>query len=91
MRFIAYGKIVKRMVFVEGEDFELNAGSIFLGSNFEGANDIAVGASYSRSVIGLDMEGNGKYRSSGAAAGVALLVIPIAVIGRSDIRFKRVN
>jgi hypothetical protein len=85
--------IRKSATFVEGTDFELNNGKLTLtreaGVYQEGS--IIVGPYYENIEIGIDKRGDGKYRQKYLVAGLAYLVLPVAVGGRDDFRFKRLD
>ena len=85
----------KKSMFVLGRDFELTAGSIRLHSEAGIAGlksgEPMVGLYAGGSKIGLDAQGHGKFQSSGTAAGLVFLVVPMAVSGSQEVRFRRVE
>jgi len=81
--------------YVLGRDFEINAGQISILSETSiltrGLGDVLVGPSYEKITLGLDSRRDAKYRNSGYAAGLAFMIIPVAVSGTKDIRFERAS
>lgn len=81
--------------FTENKDFEIQNGKIVLESEFGVAGfkvgEPLVGPYGGRRELGLDSSGDGKYRSSFSAAGLAYLVFPIAVGGSDEVRFERLK
>ena len=56
-----------------------------------GGDDVLLGPSYESVTLGLDTGKHGKSRSSGYAAGLVFLVVPMAISGTTDIRYERVH
>jgi hypothetical protein len=81
---------IRESTFVEGEDFSLHSGRIHLKTDFDVANDNIIGAGVSIIDLGIDKQGHGKYRTSGAAAGIAL-VIPFVAVITEDVRFPKIG
>jgi hypothetical protein len=92
----AYGKegIVKEDTFVEGKDFNIKSGRVYLKQYFRiptGAGVPFLGVDYESVEIGLDRRGSGKYSTTSGAAGLIYLVVPFAVHIRDEVRFVRVQ
>ena len=87
--------IIKEQLFTEGKEFKIDDGIIILANKTEilgtKSGEVAVGLSSYKNTIGLDKNGDGKYQSSSAAGALLLLVIPIAIHGKQEIRFKRLE
>jgi hypothetical protein len=84
------GKVKKESLFVEGRNFTFKAGRIHLKTEVFFAAPV-IGPSWQTIEIGLDSEGNGKYREESGTAGLAFFVIPVAVTGTDDVRFVRMT
>ena len=89
-----YG-VEKEDTFVEGKDFELHSGRIRLKqtagiAGFK-AGEPLVGPYHESIELGLDEQGHGAYKQQVSAAGLAYLVIPIAVSGSDEVRFIRIG
>lgn len=87
--------IVKEQEFVEGVDFKITGGRVILDreggvAGLKGGEPL-LGLYYGSSEIGLDIQGNAKFYSSGAAAGMAFLVIPIVAGGDQTVKFIRIE
>lgn len=86
---------VKTAKFTYGKDFKIEEGIIVLKSevNIAGfkAGEPLVGFYAGGTQIGLDEKGHGKFHSSGTAAGLAYMFLPIAVSGSQDVRFYRIG
>jgi len=85
----------KEGAFVEGKDFVVDAGRIRLKqvagiAGFK-VGEPLVGPYYESIEIGLDERGHGKYRQRFSAAGLAFLVIPIAVDGSDEVLFVKIG
>lgn len=81
---------IRKQIFKLGEDFKIKNGRITLEGGAEGVNDNIAGVGYEKRTLGLDKEGNGKYRQSGSFIGIALL-FPIAVTGKYDVRYRKID
>jgi hypothetical protein len=81
--------------YILGRDFKISNGKIVLHRDFillsAGAGDVLVGPKYEQITLGIDAGGHGKFRQSGSAAGLVLLLFPFAATGARDVRFERVN
>jgi len=79
--------------YIYGTDFNFENGKIVIENDFNllsrGPGDLTLGPSYSRTVIGIDSNGDGAYHNSGAAAVLVLLTVPVAVAGIDEIRFTK--
>ena len=91
----AQSTVVKESTFVEGRDFELEAGRLrikrrgaLLG---EAPDDPLVGPRMEEVELGIDLRGHGKYRSTFTAAGLVYLLVPVAVHGAQEVRFERID
>lgn len=87
--------VEKEDTFVEGKDFELHSGRIRLKQHvgFSGATggNPYLGPYYESVELGLDEKGHGKYKEQGFVAGLAFLIVPIAVGGSDEVRFVRIG
>jgi len=95
VRALGKAGIEKEDTFVEGKDFVLNAGRIRLKqvvgiAGFK-VGEPLVGPYYESVEIGLDERGHGKYRQRFSAAGLAFVVIPIAIGGSDEVRFVKIG
>lgn len=81
--------------YVLGRDLSIERGRIVLHERAfavsRGGDDVMLGPSYEKAVIGLDVGGNALYESRGAGAGLVLTLIPAAFSEVSRIRFSRVR
>jgi len=79
--------------YIYGTDFNFENGKIVLENDFNllsrGPGDLTLGPSYSRTVIGIDSNGDGAYHNSGAIAVLVLLAVPVAAAGVDEIRFSK--
>lgn len=89
------GKLIKKSIFTLGVNFEIDNGVIILSSEVGIAGlksgEPMVGVYAGGSKIGLDVNGHGKFHSSGTAAGLVFLFLPMAVGGSQDVRFNRIE
>ncbi|CAB5498323.1 hypothetical protein THERMOT_844 [Bathymodiolus thermophilus thioautotrophic gill symbiont] len=83
--------IVKKQIFIKGKDFNIDSGKINLRSGFSIINDIVIGVEYHDITVGIDTLGNGKYVNSGAAIGIAILIIPFAIYTVQHVRFVKIK
>ncbi len=89
------GVIERNGVFEAGKDFIIDNGRITI--NREGgvaglkSGEPMLGLYYENITLGLDEEGHGKYRSTGTAAGMVFMVVPMAISAQDNIRFERVR
>lgn len=90
VRALNKGKIIKESIFVEGSDFTFKAGRIHIKTELFLAAPV-IGPGYQTIEIGLDSEGNGKYRDKSGVAGLAYFLIPVGVAGTDDVRFVRIS
>ena len=94
IRALRGDEIVRRKELIEGQDFKIQDGVIVLSSERGIAGfrtgEPLLGFYGGSSKFGLDVEGHGKYHSSGTAAGLAFLVFPVAATYARDVRFRRV-
>ena len=94
IRAMRGGEIVRRKELIEGQDFKIQDGVIVLSgetgiSGFRTGEPL-LGFYGGSSKFGLDVEGHGKYHSSGTAAGLAFMLVPVAASYARDVRFRRV-
>ncbi|MFI5344471.1 MAG: hypothetical protein ACHQUC_09650 [Chlamydiales bacterium] len=87
--------IEKEGIFVKGKDFEIRSGKIVLKfgagiAGFKGGEPL-VGPYYESVELGLDKNGNGKYRQEFATAGLAFLFLPIAMGTNDEVRFNKIS
>ena len=90
VRALEKGKIKKESLFVDGRDFAFKSGRIHLKTKVFLADPV-LGPGWQTIEMGLDSNGNGKYREGGGIAGLGFLIIPITVVGTDDIRFVRIS
>lgn len=86
--------ILHSSTFTNGEDFELKKGKIIIYSGWhllEAADDPLAGPKYARIELGLDTQGRFKYRNIGGGAGLVYMVIPLAIVGKYEARFKKIK
>jgi len=79
-------------VYLEGTDFNINDGQINLTSNIGHTLDdrnVVIGVKSHSVSIGLDTDGHGKFKSSGSDIGLAYFIIPVAVGGTEEVRFRK--
>lgn len=90
-------EVIRESTFIQGKDFELNLGNITLMRQFmfspftSGSNPIFIGLAYGMTKIGLDRQGDAKFRENTAVAGVGYLIIPIVGGVQEDVRFLRLE
>lgn len=96
VRAVGKTEIIYESTFVEGTDFDFDSGYIMLRQvlglslGYPAGNPF-IGIIYEKRTLGLDQRGEGKFRMSGAVAGVAFLVLPMIGTGRTDVRFLRIT
>ena len=87
--------VVAEKEYVLGKDFEIKNGKISWIKDVSlltrGPGDPLVGPGYSWEDIGIDTEGNGKFRTGEYYAGLVYLIFPVALSGKTDIRFEKTN
>lgn len=92
---VSQDTVLKSTLFTQGKDFTIKNGEITLSSDIGIAGfksgEPMLGLYMGGSKIGIDKNGDGKYHSSGAAAGLVYLFLPMAISGSSDIRFRRIK
>lgn len=94
---IAHGKddIKKQTVFIRNKDFKISSGRIILARVVSIAGfregEAMLGIYGGQIEIGLDKNGQGKYRTKGSVVGLAFCVMPIAMNVREDIRFVKIK
>jgi len=87
--------IEREDTFVEGTDFILNSGRIRLKfhngiAGFKG-DEPMIGVYNEEVEVGVDLKGDGKYRSKGNAVGLVYSFLPIALSSREDVRFIKIG
>lgn len=86
---------MKRSRFVRGEDFELQDGRIRLrrGLGLAGlkADEPLLGPYYESTELGLDTAGDAKWSQHVTVAGLAFLIVPVAMDSREEVRFPRLG
>ena len=89
------GAVVKSAIFTRGKDFKIGNGVIVITNKIAIAGfksgEPMLGVYTESRQLGIDEKGQGKYHSSGAAAGLAYLFLPIALVDSTDVRFYRVK
>jgi hypothetical protein len=87
--------IIKEEKFIEGKDFEIHFGRIRLRQSvgFSGSKlgDPIVGPTYEDVELGLDIEGQGKYKDNYSVVGLVYLVLPVAMSESNEVRFVRIG
>ena len=89
------GITLKEGQFLLGKDFSFKNGRITI--NREGGvagfktGEPILGLYHGAITLGLDKEGQGKFRSSSGAVGMAYLVVPLAMKAQQDVRFERIE
>lgn len=87
--------VEKEDTFVEGKDFKFRSGRILLQRGFKiaGFEDgvPALGPYYERIELGIDKTGQGKYEHRVFFAGLAFLVMPVALGESEDVRFIKID
>ena len=84
--------VEKEETFVRGRDFQFQSGRLLLrrGVNSSiGPDSPILGASHTSVELGLDEKGQGKYKMTESAAGLAYLFIPVAGRQTWEVRFVR--
>jgi hypothetical protein len=88
------GTVVKHENFIHGDHFKLENGIIVLSSKiyfYGGTGDPLAGPKFETIELGLDTEGNGKYKMSGGGAGLIFMMFPVAIKDSMEVRFNKVN
>lgn len=89
------GCVVHSQTYVLDRDFTVRNGKIVLKyeSNFlsRGSGDVLVGPSFEKIELGLDVKGNGKYKSQTYFAGLVFLFLPIAGGGTEELKFEKLS
>ncbi len=87
--------LLKESTFIEGKDFEIKDGRITIrrkgGIAGFTAGDPVVGPYYENVELGLDAQGQGKYKSDFGVAGLVYMFLPMAMVGSEDVRFVRIS
>ncbi len=95
VRALSERGVEKESTFVEGKDFTLVDGQIRLKDEVRvagtRAGDPFVGPIYEHVALGIDRQGQGKYRQDGAGAGLVFMLLPFVYTDREDIRFLRIE
>lgn len=68
----------------------LSDGKIGLPGKFSLFSEVHVGPSYQSQTMGLDSDGDGKYRSKQYLAGLAFWILPFALSETKEITFKKI-
>ena len=94
VRALSEQGVEKESIFVEGKDFSIVGGQIRLKHEVrmwrEGADPL-FGPTYEHVALGIDRQGQGKYRQDSAAVGLIFMIPPILGADREDIRFPRIE
>jgi len=89
------GRIIYRQDYIQDRDFTFKDGKIVIKdeSNLlsRGSGDVLVGPSYEKVEIGLDLNGNGKYKGQTYFAGLVFLLFPMAGGGSSEVKFTKLS
>jgi hypothetical protein len=95
VKAIKSGCAIYEKPYILGKNFKISGGRIIIHRDVfllsRGAGDVLAGPSYEQITLGLDTGKHGKYRRSDYAAGLVLLLLPIAFSETNDTRFERVN
>jgi len=95
VKAIKNGCVIYEKPYIYGQDFKISDGKIIIHRDTfllsRGPGDVLAGPSYEQVTLGLDTAKHGKYRRSDYAAGLVLLLFPVAFSETSDTRFERVN
>jgi hypothetical protein len=82
-------------IYILDQDFKIKDGKIIIRKEAHllsrGGDDVLLGPSYEDITLGLDSSKHAKSRSLGYAAGLVLMIFPMAVSDTSDIRYDRVS
>lgn len=95
VKAITDGCAVYEEKYTLGEDFKISDGKIVIKRESHllsrGAGDVLLGPSYEDIAIGIDAGKHGKSRSTGYAAGLVFMIIPVAISDSTEIRYERVH
>lgn len=95
VRAIVNGCVAHEMKYIQNKDFEIIDGKIVLHAEGDlisrGADDPLIGPSSQQITLALDVTGDAIYKNESFAAGLAFLIIPVAVSDVTEIRFKKQN
>lgn len=97
LKIKAFGKnkLMKEEILIEGKDFNLSGGTITLSSSMSVAGfksgEPLLGTHSESVTLGVDTDGNGKYRESTSVVGLAYMFLPIAISENKDVRFKKIK
>ena len=83
--------VIYKKEYLIGRDFEITDGKIIWHKFAATTGDIVVGPSHEKIELGLDTNGNVKYRTTSSFAGLAYLIVPIAATSAYDIMFLKLN
>jgi len=88
-------KIVKKDIFTEGINFNLQDDRITLSknNNFISHNILSFGHESKTISLGIDEKGDGKYRNNShfIGSGLVYFFYPVSLSNSSDVRFKKIN
>lgn len=95
VKAINKGCSIFEKMYILGQDFKIKDGKIIIRKETHllsrGGDDVLLGPSYEDITLGLDSGKHAKSRSLGYAAGLVLMIFPMAVSDTSDIRYDRVS
>jgi len=85
---------VREKIFSEGDDYKIIQGRLRLipkPSSAHGAGSPIAGPSSGYSELGLDKNGNGKYKSSWFAGGLVYMILPFVGGETTEVRFVKLE
>jgi len=95
VKAIAHDCILAQRLLLEGNELAFNDGKVVIDQEAylltRGAGDVVLGPSTSKTVLGIDTEGNLIWRRQDYAAGLLFVIFPMALSDISEIRFKRLE
>ena len=95
VKAIAHDCILARRLLLEGDELTFKDGKVVIDQEAylltRGAGDVVLGPSTSKTVLGIDTEGNLIWRRQDYAAGLLFVIFPMALSDLSEIRFKRLG
>jgi len=92
VRALAGDEVVKEETYVQGRDFQFQSGRLVLRRGYRsdvGRDSPVLGGTHTSVELGLDEQGQGKYKMTETSAGLAYLVIPFIGGQTWEARFVR--
>lgn len=89
-------RTLEHQEFVEGKDFEIKNGRIWLGRKADWsfahpAGNPLIGHASNEVSLGIDESGNGKFQSAGHIIGTLFVIIPVVLFDKEEISFKKIE